>query len=146
MKIYKIYGVMLYDNQLNHDYLIFYNRRASLHGGMSNDLPYDFTGGSNYGAFNKIYQLDKDADNYVSKSISIMQNACDSSRLLMVKNEGFLRLVKTSVSHMPHYNGYDVYWNETASGINAFDYDLCAVWNVGSSSYSSYRVYEYKEI
>jgi hypothetical protein len=34
--------------------------------------------------------------------------------------------------------------NETKSGFNPFEYNRCGIWNIGKSTYSSYRIDEYK--
>ena len=33
-------------------------------------------------------------------------------------------------------------WNETKSGINPHEFEVMGVWNAGSTSYSSYRIWE----
>lgn len=42
------------------------------------------------------------------------------------------------------YTPYDIYWNETKSGINIHDWEVAGIWNVGNSFYTSYRIWEEK--
>ncbi len=136
---YKIYSVFLYDNQLNHDYLILYNTYTNWTNQISWDLGYDFSN-----TFNKIYNLDKSSSSFNEDSIREIKNAARMSNKLLVKNEGFLTLVKGRGTLLHNYNAYDIYWNETKSNINIHTYDVVAIWNAGDSSYSSYRICEEK--
>lgn len=137
--IYKIYSVLLYDNQLNHDYLILYKTHTDWTSQRAYDLGYDFSN-----TLNKIYNLDKSSPNFIKKSIYEIENTCRRSNKLLVKNEGFLTLIKGKGTHLPNYNAYDIYWNETKSNINIHEYEVAAIWNIGSSSYSTYRIWEQK--
>ena len=137
--IYKIYSVFLYDNQLNHDYLILYNTYTDWTNQRSWDIGYDFSN-----AFNKIYNLDKSSSSFNNDSIREIKNAARRSNKLLIKNEGFLTLTKVRGTYLPNYNAYDIYWNETKSNINIHEYEVAAIWNVGNSSYSSYRIWEEK--
>ena len=143
--IYKIYGVWLYDNQLEHEFLILNNRTTGYLGQVNWDLPYTFSGTSSYGALYKIYNLPDDKDKK-SKSIQIMKDESEREGLPFIKNDGFLTLVKTGTppAHNPRYCTYDIYWNETKSGINIHDYEVLHIWHAGDSSYSSYRIWEEK--
>lgn len=46
---------------------------------------------------------------------------------------------------MPNYNIYDIFWNETLSGINITDYNFCSIYRSGMSTYSTYRIHEEKD-
>jgi hypothetical protein len=129
--IYSMYGVYLYDNQLNHDYLIFYNNKRPEY------IPYYLSQ-----ALSSIYHLN--GEEKFKESIEIITEACNSEGLLLIKNDNYLTLTKTKKSHIPTYNAYDINWNETKSGFNPFEYNRCGIWNIGKSTYSSYRIDEYK--
>lgn len=133
--IYKIYSVYLYDNQLNHDYLILDNRRNSYHG-LTWDLPYDFTGQSSYGALYKIY------NKQISDPVELMRKTSERNGLPFIKNDNFLTINKIEGTHLPNYNAYEIYWNETKSGINITEWEVLHTWNHNSSSYTSYRIWE----
>lgn len=140
--IYKIYSVYLYDNQLNHEYFILNKRSKGFTGELKWDLPYGFSGSSPYGALNIIYNMK--GDDKKEKSIEIMRETSIQNKLPFIKNDGFLTLVKTGKSHIDNYNTYDIYWNETKSGINLHDWEVLNVWTPGTSSYSCYRIWEEK--
>ena len=146
--IYKISAVYLYDHQLDHDFIIPNMRSYHFTGGESYNLPYDFSGSNSYGAFSKIHSMcldpNPDIKNIEQRSISFMNEACIKNNLLFIKNDGFLTIEKFEGTHLPNYNAYNIYWNETKSGINIFDYEIAHHWNIGKSSCSSYRIYEYK--
>lgn len=137
--IYKIYDVLLYDNQIDHDFIIPYNKRHTFHGETTNDLPYEATL-----ALREIYNLPK-SEHFLDESVKVFEKYLKKSGLSLIKNDEFLTSVKGRKTHLSNYNAYDILWNETKSGINLFDYDLCAVWKKGSSQYSVYRVNEYVE-
>jgi|ERR1035437_5744965 hypothetical protein len=142
--IYKIYSVYLYDNQLNHDYLILYNRYYDYRG-LTWDLSYEFSD-----VFEKIYSVTFMNENIKVSHIDIdstgmMKNVCCKKGLPFIKNDGFLTLVKNGTTHLTNYNIYDIYWNETKSGVNIHQYDVCAAWNVNKSTYSPYRIWEEKD-
>jgi hypothetical protein len=134
--IYKIYSVYLYGNQVDHDYLILNNRSKSFTGEVKWDLPYEHS----------IALQEIHLGNHLSDDspVKLMENASKRMRIPFIKNDGFLSLVKTQGTHLPNYNVYEIYWNETKSGINIHDYEVCHVWNKGQSQYSSYRIWEEK--
>lgn len=145
--VYKIYSVYLYDNQLNHDYIILYNRRSGFSGELNWNMPYDY----DY-ALGKIFDLRSNLhlcklsqEELRSKSISLMESA-DKKNIesVLIKNNDFLTIEKTRGTHLPNYNGYNIFWNETKSGINIHDWEVAGIWNVGSSTYSIYRIWENK--
>jgi hypothetical protein len=138
--IYKIYSVFLYDHQLNHDYLILYNTYTNWANQISWDIGYEFSN-----TFNKIYNLDKSSSSFNEDSIREIKNAARMSNKLLVKNEGFLTLVKGRGTLLHNYNAYDIYWNETKSNININEYEVDAIWNVGNDSCSVYRICEEKD-
>ena len=126
--IYKIYSVLLYDNQLNHDYIIL-NNNESKYGNLSYGLKM---------ALDKIYSKSGDP-------IELIRCACEKENMPFIKNNDILTIKQVSVTHLPNYNGYDIYWNESKSGINPLDYKTMIIWNSGNSSVSEYRIQEYKE-
>ena len=139
--IYKISSVYLYDNQVDHQYIILSNKTTAYTGGEKWDLPYGFSN-----AFNAIfaqknvnrYGFDKNAE-----SIALMRIQCKHYDIPLIKNDGFLTVEKTCGTHLPNYNAYDIYWNESLSGINIHDYEVCHIWGVGESQYSTYRIWEH---
>lgn len=146
--IYKIYSVYLYDNQLDHDFLIL-NNRSKRYQGVTWDLPYDFSGMSSTGALGQIYNMK--GKNRKEESISVMREVSEDNSLPFIKNDGFLTLVKTKVlsdfeggMKDSRYNIYDIFWNETKSGINIHEFEVLHIWSPGESSYSSYRIWEEK--
>jgi hypothetical protein len=143
--VYKIYSVYLYDNQLSHEYVFFYNRSKSFIGDVNWDAPYDMFGSSTFCANTIIYNLDKKDPQFKQKSIEIMLDAAKSTKTLFIKASDFISLEKLKPTHLPNYNIYDILWNETKSGINPHEYEVMGIWNPGSSQYSSYRIWEEKE-
>lgn len=132
--MYKFYSAYLYDNQLEHEFLILHNKDSILDYDRSNIL-------------NKIYQY-KDIDKK-EYSINLMKSAFGSEsrfhkKTLFIENKGFVKLVKCFGTHLPNYNAYDLYWNESASGVNIHNWDYCSVWKAESSQCSVYRTHEYK--
>lgn len=155
--IYKVGSFYLYDNQLNVDYLILYNRKPKtkislVDGDISvtpiedeyeSDLPYDFSGSSSFGALYKIYNLPEDEKR--EKSIEIMRETCERNNLIFLEVKNALTFIKVDSTHMKNYNAYYIYYNETIGGINIMEYELAAKWNIGNSSYSNLRLHEFKE-
>lgn len=139
--IYKIYSVYLYDSELNHVYVFLHNRRKSFTGDVYNELPYRHTE-----AFREIYDLihNKRDKEYGSKSIEILSSASKLEGIPFILAKDFITISKIRGTHLPNYNAYDIMWNEKESGINIFDYELASTWRPGSSSYSTYRIYEEK--
>lgn len=56
-----------------------------------------------------------------------------------------ISLEKVKPTHLPNYNVYDIFWNETKSGINPHEYEVMGIWNPGSYQYSTYRIWGEKE-
>jgi len=156
--IYKIYSVWLYDNQLNHDFIILYNRRRNfLSKELNWDIPYHYRD-----SLEEIFKI-KDKVGFESKSIELIKLAeikSNSQRKesLLVKNNGFLSLVPCGESRISYsgvgegdpikegkykglykkvYTPYDIFWNETKSGINIHDWEVAGIWNLGNPFYTS---------
>lgn len=117
---YKIYGVMLYDNQLNHDLLVFTNKR------------------------NQPYFL-KDEYDYNKK---ILQKYYDDVDIVVGNGNDYIILnkiehyrVSYSIGKPQSYDGYDIIWDEGKSGINASDF--LYVHKYHKNEYSIYRIWEY---
>lgn len=170
--VYKIYSVWLYDNQLDHDFIILYNRSKNfLTKELDWDIPYDYRD-----SLNEIFKIkDKGDPEFESKSIEIIKlaeiksNRTTISNLkkesLLIKNDGFLSLTPCGESRISYsgvgdgdsikegeykglykkiYTPYDIFWNETKSGVNIHDWEVAGIWNVGNSFYSSYRIWKEK--
>jgi len=139
--IYQIYSLWLYPNQLNHDYVFLHNH----------DLYWLF-GNSEHAANTKIYYLYNNGNLYYEeikeRSILLMKEAADKSGVLMIKSTDFIT-AKPNEEHISysneHYKVYDIYWNETKSGINPHEYKKFSNWNIGKTTYSSYRIEDFKE-
>jgi len=135
--IYKINSVWLYPNQLNHDYVLLHNE---------GDLYWLF-GNTAHSANTKILNLKntnlKESE-INEKSVFLMKEAADRSNVKMVKSTDFI-IAKPNEESNSHYKVYDIYWNETKSGINPFEYKKFSVWNEGETSYSSYGIKYFKE-
>lgn len=155
--IYKIGEFYLYDNQFNWDYLILYNRRPtqnrdvkSFEGKYYDDVDYGF----NYElptfkfrlAFNQIYQRQRIEDPELNdKSVQLMSETCKALDLPFIKvsDPGVLTFIKKLGTHIPNYNTYHVYFNETLAGIDITKFELAAHWTVGNSQYSTLRLFEF---
>ena len=163
--IYKIYSVYLYDNQLNHDWVFFYNRKKSFTGELSSDAPYlMFSGSYDMSANIKIFRMDKTDPNFLKESVRIMKEAAEKEGVIMMKGSDFISLVALEEGRVSYsgalpgdkvetegqykglkkqvYTPYDIMWNETKSGFNPHQFEVMGVWREGSSSYSSYRIWE----
>lgn len=153
----QIGSLYLYDNQLNReDYLILGNRKPVTDlkineqgelesfetGEFKNDLDYFITAQTEYGAFGKIQKLDKNHWAFKSESIKIMREACEKQGLIFIHLKEPLHLIKVDTTHMPNYNAYHIYYNETVNG-KLGDYQLAHAWKAGETQYSTYRLYEY---
>lgn len=141
--VYKIYSVYLYDNQLDHNYFILYNRSKRFGSNeLTTNFPYRLSS-----ALEDIYkkrQTCVDIEAHKLESIDILKNIIgNTSPIIETKN--YLTLVKRDSTHLSNYNIYDIYWNETKSGINLHEYEVVAIWNPGNTSCSAYRIYEGKE-
>ena len=167
--IYKIYSVWLYQNQIKHSYVFFYNRKKSFTGGVDWDAPYTMFGSSTFCASNIIYEMDKNDPLLIEKSIELMSQSAKREGILFLDASQFITLsrieeIKETISYSGAlfgeevekegeykglkkniYAAYDIMWNETKSGINPHEYEVMGVWNPGSSQYSSYRIWETKE-
>jgi hypothetical protein len=163
--IYKIYSVYLYDNQLNHDWVFFYNRKKDYTGELTRNAPYYMFGSSDMCASTKIFRMDKKDPNFLEESVRIMKSAAEKEGILMIKATDFISLVPLGEGHVSYggafstddkvelegkykglkksvYTPYEVLWNETLSGFNPHEFEVMGVWKEGSSSYSSYRIWE----
>lgn len=167
--IYKIYSVWLYQNQLKHSYVFFYNGFKTISGRLSFDAPYLMFGSSDFCASSKIYNLDKNDPDFIEKSIVLMRNAAKKEGILFLDASNFITLSKIEeieeritysgalfgeeVEKEGKYKGlkkdiyapYDIMWNETKSGINPHEYEVMGVWKPGNSQYTIYRIWEEKE-
>lgn len=164
--IYKIYSVYLYDNQLNHDWVFFYNRKKDFTGELNRDAPYSmFSGSYDMSANIKIFRMDKTDPNFLEESVRIMKAAAEKEGVIMMKGSDFISLVPLGEGHVSYggafspddkvetegkykglkksvYTPYEILWNETLSGFNPHEFEVMGVWKEGSSSYSSYRIWE----
>jgi hypothetical protein len=163
--IYKIYSVYLYQNQLNHDWLFFYNRKTDFMGNVNRDAPYLMFGSSDYSANTQIYRMDKSDTDFKEKSISLMSEAAKREGVQLIKNTGFITLVPCGESHVSYsgatlpgdvvetegkhkglkksiYTPYNVMFNETKAGFNPHEFEVMGIWKTGDSSYSCYRIWE----
>lgn len=162
--IYKIYSVYLYDNQLNHDWVFFYNRRKSYNGECTNDAPGYMFGSYDWSASTQIFRMDKNDPKLKEKSVELMIKEAKDAGVIMMKATDFISLVALEEGRVSYsgalpgekietegkykglkknvYTPYEVLWNETLSGFNPHQFELMGVWKEGSSSYSSYRISE----
>lgn len=167
--IYKIYSVWLYQDQLKHSYVFFYNRSKSISGELEWSAPYFMFGSSEFCANTKIYNLDKNDPDFIEKSIILMRDAAKKEDILFLDASNFITLSKIEeieeritysgalfgeeVEKEGEYKGlkkniyaaYDIMWNETKSGINPHEYEVMGVWKPGNSQYTIYRIWEEKE-
>ena len=162
--IYKIYSVYLYDNQLNHDWVFFYNRKKSFTGELNRDAPYYMFGSSDWCANTKIFRMDKSDPNFLEESVRIMKAAAEKEGVIMMRGSDFISLIALEEGRVSYsgalpgekvetegkykglkksvYTPYEILWNETKSCFNPHQFELMGVWKEGSSSYSSYRIWE----
>jgi hypothetical protein len=141
--IYKVYTYLIPDNLLNADYIILYNRTRRINN-------YDASIPTHYSNVLNMIFSDK---SYRNNSLVHMQNAYEKCKndTLFIKNNNYLNFVKNNSRYTDNnliikegHSFYDIYWNETKSGINVFNYEVIASWNLGSSNYSSFKIWEYK--
>lgn len=117
--IYKINSVWLYDNQIYHSYLFLHDD--------SNTFNYCFS-----------RTINKNPDN-------ILSALANYNNVLVVKANEFITLSPVEgLNARDNYKPYDIYWNETKSGINLHQFEMAAVWNKGQTTYIDYRIHEYK--
>lgn len=162
--VYKIYSVWLYDNQLNHDFIILYNRKMSfIKKELEWDIPYAYSD-----IFNEIHKLNDSVKR--EKSIELMKMAHfktnkKSKESILIENNEFLTIEpfgepvisysgsgtgekikegKYKGLYKKVYRPYNIYWNETKSGINIHEWEVAGIWNIGCSYYTSYRIWEEK--
>ena len=163
--IYKIYSVYLYDNQLDHDWVFFYNRKRNFRGEINWNAPYYMFGSSEWSASTQIFRMDKNDPNFKKDSIRIMKYAAKREGITMIRATDFISLIPLGDGHVSYggafspndivetegeykglkksvYTPYNIMWNETKSGINPHDFEVMGVWKEGDSSYSSYRIWE----
>lgn len=163
--IYKIYSVYLYDNQLGHDWVFFYNRSKSFTGELKWDAPYHMFGRYDWCASTQIYRMDKTAKDFKDDSVRIMKAAAEKEGVVFMKGSDFISLVALEEGRVSYsgfvlpgdkvetegkykglkkqvYTPYDIMWNETKSGFNPHQFEVMGVWKEGSSTYSSYRIWE----
>ena len=162
--IYKIYSVYLYDNQLNHDWVFFYNRRKSYNGEWTNDAPGYMFGSYDWCASTQIFRMDKNDPKLKEKSVELMIKEAKDAGVIMMKATDFISLVALEEGRVSYsgalpgekvetegkykglkksvYTPYEILWNETKSCFNPHQFELMGVWKEGSSSYSSYRIWE----
>lgn len=128
---YIITSVLLYDNSLNMDYIFLHNK--------TDGLPYYLN--------EKLKEIYQDPE-WKLKNLreEKVQELLKINDVVPVKVNDCIELVKTRGTHMDHYNGYDIYWNETKSGINPFQWIRAEVWNKNyPSQVWTMRLDEYKE-
>ena len=167
--IYKIYSVWLYNNQLNHDWVFFYNRKPSYFNKQELhwDAPYYMFGSSDVCANKQIYQMGKNDPNRKEKSIELMLNAAKREGVTMIEAKDFISLIPIGEGQVSYsgailpgdvvetegkykglkkqvYTPYNIMWNETKSGINPHEWEVMGIWKAGDSSYSAYRIWEEK--
>jgi hypothetical protein len=164
--IYKIYSVYLYDNQLNHDYVFFYNRKKGFSGELNWDAPYYMFGSSDYSASTEIYRMDKSQPDFNEMSVRIMKDASKRSDIELISGKDIITLVPLEEGRVSYsgalpgdvveiegkykglkksiYTPYDVMFNETKAGFNPHEFEVMGIWNAGSSQYSNYRIWEEK--
>jgi hypothetical protein len=165
--IYKIYSVYLYDNQLNHDWLFFYNRKTDFMGNVNRDAPYlMFSSSYDISANTQIFRMDKTAPDFLEQSVRLMKDAAKRSDIELIPGKDIITLVPCGESRISYsgalpgdvvetegkykglkksvYTPYDVMFNETKAGFNPHEFDVMGIWNTGSSQYSNYRIWEEK--
>lgn len=164
--IYKIYSVWLYQNQLKHDWVFFYNRTKSFSGREHWDAPYTMFGSGSYCASHKIYNMDKSDPNFIQDSIDIMLKTAKREGIQLINAKDYITLIPIGESQISYsgalpgqvvetegkykglkkniYTPYNVMWNETKSGINPHEHEVMGIWKAGDSSYSCYRIWEEK--
>ena len=165
--MYKIYSVWLYQNQLKHDWVFFYNRERDYTGRLSWNPPYYMFGSSDMCASNQIYNMDKSQPDFLERSVRIMKAAADKEGILLVNAKDYITLCSLEEGRVSYqgalpgdivetegeysglkkmiYTPYDIIWNETKSGINPHEWEVMGVWQAGSSQCSTYRIWEEKD-
>ena len=139
----------LYDNQLHADYLILNNRTRMKDCIIVDDkiefIPTEnFTSDAPYyikESLKEIYNLN--IDEKKEKSVEIIKKICSEKEIILIELKEPLLFIKISTTHMKHYNGYHIYYNETKNGISLDNFELAHQWNIGASVYSTFRLIEY---
>jgi hypothetical protein len=164
--IYKIYSVYLYDNQLNHDYVFFYNRKIDFTGELKWNAPYYMFGSSDYSASTQIYRMDKTTPDFLEQSVHLMKAAAHKEGIELIPGKDIITLVPLEEGRVSYggalpgdvvetegkykglkksvYTPYDVMFNETKAGFNPHEFDVMGIWKTGDSQYSNYRIWEEK--
>lgn len=163
--IYKIYSVYLYQNQLEHEWLFFYNRKTDFMGRVGWDAPFRmFSGSFDTSANIQIYRMDKTDPDFLEKSVQLMKDAAKNSDVELISGKDIITLVPCGESHISYsgaqpgdvvetegkykgykkniYTPYNVMFNETKAGFNPHEFEVMGIWKTGDSSYSSYRIWE----
>lgn len=119
------------------------------------DAPLDMFGTADFSASKKIFNMEHlvqqgllDKESFLTQSEHLMLKAAEQNNILMLKVDDFLIVEPTDrcgLDNMKDYRVYNICWNETKSGINPFKWRYVGVWNVGSSSHSTYRIKDKKE-
>jgi hypothetical protein len=164
--IYKIYSVYLYDNQLNHDWLFFYNRKIDFMGNVNRDAPYYMFGSSDFSASTQIYRMNKTTPDFLEQSVRLMKAAAHKEGIELISGKDIITLVPLEEGRVSYsgalpgdvvetegkykglkksiYTLYNVMFNETKAGFNPHEFEVMGIWNAGSSQYSNYRIWEEK--
>jgi hypothetical protein len=149
---------------LDHDWVFFYNRKKNYAGDLCTDAPYQMFGKYDWCASTQIFRMDKNADNFIEDSVKLMTETAEKEGVIMMPGRDFISLVALGEGRVSYsgaspgdivetegkykglkksvYTPYDIMWNETKSGFNPFEFEVMGVWKEGSSSYSSYRIWE----
>jgi hypothetical protein len=162
--IYKIYSVWLYQNQLNHEWVFFYNRKTDFMGNVNRDAPYFMFGSSDISANIQIHRMDKTAPDFLEQSVRLMKSAAYKEGIELIQAKDIITLIPCGKSHISYsgaqpgdvvetegeykglkksiYTPYNIMFNETKAGFNPHEFEVMGVWNAGQSTYSSYRIWE----
>lgn len=123
------------------------------YGGYAKDAPIDMFGSADFSVSKKIHDMAHevqqgflDQETFLNESEELMLKAAKRNNILMVKTNDCIILKKTEMSYInKDYCVYDIFWNETKSGINAHEHELAGIWNIGNSSYSVYIIHKHKQ-
>jgi len=163
--IYKIYSVWLYQNQLDHEWIFFYNRKKDFTGDMNWNAPYSMFGSSDMCASTQIYRMDKTDLHFLEQSVRLMKSAAKSQNIELIKNNDIITLVPLGESQISYsvatlpgdvvetegkyaglkknvYTPYNIMFNETKAGFNPHEFEVMGIWKSGDSHYSSYRIWQ----
>jgi len=162
--IYKIYSALLYQNELEHEWIFFYDRKISFTGDLSWNAPFYMFGNSDLCASLKIFRMDKTDPLFKEKSIKIMKESAKFEGVKLINAKDIITLIPIGESRITYsgalpgdivetegkykglkksiYTPYDIMFNETKAGFNPHEFEVMGVWSTGSSQYSSYRIWE----